>query len=188
LLSVAKISAFTHPKNPKAKSLLISFESHFIRITFGFPNYDKDMKKFILTLAVALFGFAAHAQEQPADGAKIQFAEKVINYGKIDKGANGTRVFKFKNEGNQPLVLNTVRASCGCTTPKWTREPIAPGQEGEITVKYDTNRMGNFHKTVTVNSNATNKTVVLTIKGQVMNPAAQQTTPTKKEGGSIIAK
>ena len=64
----------------------------------------------------------------------------------------------------------------------------APGQEGEITVKYDTNRMGNFHKTVTVNSNATNKTVVLTIKGQVMNPAAQQTTPTKKEGGSIIAK
>jgi hypothetical protein len=159
--------------------LLISFESHFIRITFGFPNYDKDMKKFILTLAVALFGFAAQAQEQPADGAKIQFAEKVINYGKIDKGANGTRVFKFKNEGNQPLVLNT---------PKWTREPIAPGQEGEITVKYDTNRMGNFHKTVTVNSNATNKTVVLTIKGQVMNPAAQQTTPTKKEGGSIIAK
>lgn len=146
------------------------------------------MKKFILTLVVALFGFAAQAQEQPADGAKIQFAEKVINYGKIDKGANGTRVFKFKNEGNQPLVLNTVRASCGCTTPKWTREPIAPGQEGEITVKYDTNRMGNFHKTVTVNSNATNKTVVLTIKGQVMNPAAQQTTPTKKEGGSIIAK
>ena len=146
-----------------------------------------NMKKFILTLAVALFGFAAQAQEQPTEGAKIQFAEKVINYGKIEKGANGTRVFKFKNEGTEPLVLNSVRASCGCTTPKWTREPIAPGAEGNITVKYDTNRMGNFHKTVTVNSNATNKTVVLTIKGQVMNPAAQKTTPTK-QGGSVIAK
>ena len=145
------------------------------------------MKKFILSLAVALFGFAAQAQEQPTDGAKIQFAEKVINYGKIEKGANGTRVFKFKNEGTEPLVLNSVRASCGCTTPKWTREPIAPGAEGEITVKYDTNRMGNFHKTVTVNSNASNQTVVLTIKGQVMNPAAQKTTPTK-QGGSVIAK
>lgn len=147
------------------------------------------MKKFILTLAVALFGFAAQAQEQeqPTDGAKIQFAEKVINYGKIEKGANGTRVFKFKNEGTEPLVLNSVRASCGCTTPKWTREPIAPGAEGEITVKYDTNRMGNFHKTVTVNSNASNQTVVLTIKGQVMNPAVQKTTPTK-QGGSVIAK
>ena len=145
------------------------------------------MKKFILTLAVALFGFAAQAQEQPTEGAKIQFAEKVINYGKIEKGANGTRVFKFKNEGTEPLVLNSVRASCGCTTPKWTREPIAPGAEGNITVKYDTNHMGNFHKTVTVNSNATNKTVVLTIKGQVMNPAAQKTTPTK-QGGSVIAK
>ena len=145
------------------------------------------MKKFILTLAVALFGFAAQAQEQPTEGAKIQFAEKVIDYGKIEKGANGTRVFKFKNEGTEPLVLNSVRASCGCTTPKWTREPIAPGEEGNITVKYDTNRMGNFHKTVTVNSNATNKTVVLTIKGQVMNPAAQNSTPTK-QGGSVIAK
>ena len=85
------------------------------------------------------------------------------------------------------MVLNSVRASCGCTTPKWTREPIAPGGEGEIQVKYDTNRMGNFHKTVTVQSNATNQTVVLTIKGQVMNPKAQETIPEKK-GGSVIAK
>ncbi len=148
------------------------------------------MKKLFLTLSVALFGFAAQAQEvqeTPAEGAKITFEDKVINYGKVEKGANGTRVFKFKNEGTEPLVLNSVRASCGCTTPKWTREPIAPGAEGEIQVKYDTNRMGNFHKTVTVQSNATNQTVVLTIKGQVMNPEAQETTPEKK-GGSVIAK
>ena len=150
------------------------------------------MKKLFLTLFVALFSFAAQAQEATIltpdnDGAKITFDNKVINYGKVDKGTNGTRVFKFKNEGSEPLVLNSVRASCGCTTPKWTREPIAPGGEGEIQVKYDTNRMGNFHKTVTVQSNATNQTVVLTIKGQVMNPKAQETIPEKK-GGSVIAK
>ena len=145
------------------------------------------MKKLFLILLVALFGFAAQAQEATTDGAKITFDQKVINYGNVEKGANGTRVFKFKNEGTEPLVLNSVRASCGCTTPKWTREPIAPGAEGEIQVKYDTNRMGNFHKTVTVQSNATNQTVVLTIKGQVMNPAAQESNPEKK-GGSVIAK
>jgi len=144
------------------------------------------MKKFILTFVVALFGFTAFAQEAES-GSRISFEEKVINYGKIEKGANGTRVFKFKNEGTEPLVLSSVRASCGCTTPKWTREPIAPGEEGEINVKYDTNRLGNFHKTVTVQSNAENQTVVLTIKGQVLNPNAQQTTPTK-QGGSVIAK
>ena len=145
------------------------------------------MKKVFLTPVVAVFGFAAQAQEQPADGAQINFEQKVINYGKIEKGGNGSRVFKFKNEGNEPLVLNSVRASCGCTTPKWTREPIAPGTEGEIIVKYDTNRLGNFHKTVTVQSNAASKTVVLTIKGQVMNPEVQKSTPTK-QGGSVIAK
>ena len=113
------------------------------------------MKKVFLTLFVAIFGFVAQAQEETADGAKISFDQKVMNYGKVEKGGNGTRVFKFKNEGTEPLVLNSVRASCGCTTPKWTREPIAPGAGGEITVKYDTNRMGNFHKTVTVQSNGT---------------------------------
>ena len=112
------------------------------------------MKKLFLTLFVALFGFVAQAQEENTSGAKISFDRKVMEYGKVEKGGNGTRVFKFKNEGTEPLVLNSVRASCGCTTPKWTREPIAPGAEGEITVKYDTNRLGNFHKTVTVQSNA----------------------------------
>jgi len=71
------------------------------------------MKKLFLTLFVALFGFVAQAQEEAVDGAKIAFEQKVINYGKVEKGGNGTRVFKFINEGTEPLVLNSVRASCG---------------------------------------------------------------------------
>lgn len=173
--------------NPEAKSLLISFESAETTLTFEQEKFIYQiMKKIFLTLFVALFGFVAQAQEESANGAKISFDQKVIEYGKVEKGGNGTRVFKFKNEGTEPLVLNSVRASCGCTTPKWTREPIAPGAEGEITVKYDTNRLGNFHKTVTVQSNASNQTVVLTIKGQVMNPESKPSTPTKT-GGSVIA-
>jgi hypothetical protein len=88
------------------------------------------MKKLFLTLFVALFGFVAQAQEENTSGAKISFDRKVMEYGKVEKGGNGTRVFKFKNEGTEPLVLNSVRASCGCTTPKWTREPIAPWRRG----------------------------------------------------------
>lgn len=101
--------------------------------------------------------------------AKIQFESTKINYGKF-KESDGvqTKVFKFKNTGTVPLVLNGVRASCGCTTPKWTREPIAPGGSGEIQVSYNPkNRPGTFTKAVTVQSNAVNKTVVLQITGSV---------------------
>lgn len=147
------------------------------------------MKKLLTLLFVGVFGLFAHAQDQQVDPNKptIKFEKKAIDYGNIEKGANGLRVFKFKNEGNEPLILNSVRASCGCTTPKWTRDPIAPGETGEIQVKYDTQRVGSFHKTVTVKSNASNETVMLTIKGQVKQPEAVKTTPTK-EGSSLIAK
>lgn len=141
------------------------------------------MKKLFLALFVAVFGIAAQAQD--ASGAVINFEQKVIDYGKVEKGADGTRVFKFKNEGTEPLTLRSVRASCGCTTPNWSREPIPPGGTGEIVVKYDTNRMGNFHKTVTVQSNASQETVVLTIRGTVANAPEKPSTPTM-EGGSVI--
>jgi hypothetical protein len=79
-----------------------------------------------------------------------------------------TTTFKFKNTGTVPLVISNVRASCGCTTPKWTREPVAPNASGEITVSYDPkNRPGVFNKTVTVSSNAQNSNVILEISGQV---------------------
>lgn len=76
--------------------------------------------------------------------------------------------FKFKNDGNAPLIINHVQASCGCTTPEWTREPVAPGANGAIKVSYDPrNRPGVFTKTIRVSSNAENSDVVLTIQGNV---------------------
>ncbi|MEY2963915.1 MAG: hypothetical protein RL754_1176 [Bacteroidota bacterium] len=146
------------------------------------------MKKIILTFILGLFAFTMNAQDQAASKAEIKFEKNAHNFGQIEKGGDGTYEFKFKNEGTEPLVLSSVRASCGCTTPSWTREPIAPGAEGSIKVKYDTNRMGAFNKTITVQSNASNQsTIILKINGEVKSTPEKPSTPTK-QGGSVIAK
>ncbi len=128
------------------------------------------MKKILATLSMALVAVAMLAQ-QPV----LTFEKTEHDFGKINE-ADGrvTTVFKFKNEGMEPLVLSNVRASCGCTTPKWTREPIEPGQTGEITVTYNPNgRPGRFQKTITITSNATEATKRLYIKGEVIPKPAK---------------
>lgn len=123
------------------------------------------MKK-LLSIAAGIF-FAVVAMGQAPE---ITFSKTTHDFGKINE-ADGrvTTIFEFKNEGMTPLVLSNVRASCGCTTPKWTREPIEPGQTGEITVTYNpAGRPGRFQKTVTVTSNANTATVKLYIKGEVV--------------------
>jgi hypothetical protein len=131
------------------------------------------MKKITLIFAMFLFvAFAAKAQTSTttttkADGPEITFTSLEHDYGTIPQGANGDCVFNFKNTGNEPLILSDVRKSCGCTTPTWSKEPILPGQKGVINIGYNTNNVGTFSKTITVISNATNSSVVITIKGTV---------------------
>ena len=123
------------------------------------------MKK-LFTFATALLFAMVVMGQNPV----ITFDKTTHDFGQINE-ADGrvTTVFTFKNEGMAPLVLSNVRASCGCTTPKWTREPIEPGQSGEITVTYNpSGRPGRFQKTVTVTSNATEATTKLYIKGEVI--------------------
>ena len=127
------------------------------------------MKKLVL-MAAMMISIAAMAQE-----AVITFDKTTHDFGKINE-ADGrvTTVFEFKNEGMIPLVLTNVKASCGCTTPKWTREPIEPGKTGQITVTYNASgRPGRFQKTVTVTSNATEPSTRLYIKGEVIPKPAQ---------------
>lgn len=121
------------------------------------------MKKILLVALVALVSLAAQAQ------AKIEFKSETIDYGQIDKGSDGLRVFEFTNTGDQPLVISDVKSSCGCTVPEKPKEPIAPGKTGEIKVKYDTKRVGPIRKTVTVYSNAEQPIKALKIKGQVLD-------------------
>jgi hypothetical protein len=126
------------------------------------------MKRFLQTIALFCLATAFSTGLVQAQ-AKITFEKADHNFGSFQEAAGvQTTTFKFKNTGNSPLIVNSVKASCGCTTPKWTRDPIAPNGSGEITVSYDPkNRPGAFTKSVTVGSNAENATVNLTISGQV---------------------
>lgn len=106
---------------------------------------------------------------QSSSGAVMTFEQTEIDYGKIEKGSDKTRIFKFKNTGDEPLIIKSAKGSCGCTVPTYPKEPIMPGETSEIKVDYDTNRVGRFTKTVTVNTNETNDTHTLTITGEVLS-------------------
>lgn len=124
------------------------------------------MKTFFITAVMLVFGFAGFAQV--ADTTLVLSFEKTTHdYGTINQGSDGGCEFVFKNTGKTPLILTSVRASCGCTVPSWTNEPVQPGKTGSIKVSYNTQIVGNFSKTITVNSNAKNSELFLVIKGTV---------------------
>ena len=155
------------------------------------------MKK-IITLSIALFALTfSNAQETAkikkttktavkstktaaaatpkVDGAGMVFVSETIDYGTIAHNAEPNRKFEFTNNGNKPLIITNTQGSCGCTVPTTPKEPIAPGAKGVIGVRYATDRVGPFSKTVTVTSNAEGQpTKVLTIKGTVL---ADEATP-----------
>lgn len=111
------------------------------------------MKKTILLMAVALFTFAAYAQEKA--GAVIEFQEKSIDFGDITQGDKVEHTFVFKNTGDTPLMIQNVAVTCGCTAPNWPKEPIAPGNTGELKVVFNsTGKMGKQNSVVRVYSNA----------------------------------
>jgi len=157
------------------------------------------MKKIILLAALTVFSVATNAQtakktvkkaapakaevkaETPkVDGAGMVFENETIDYGTIPHNADGKREFVFVNNGNKALTIESTQGSCGCTVPTKPEKPIQPGEKGIIGVKYATDRVGPFTKTVTVKSNATGQeTKVLTIKGNVLPDAPAEATPTK---------
>lgn len=139
------------------------------------------MKKLITLLFIGLISLAVNAQK----GAQIEFEETTIDYGTIEKGANGVRIFKFTNTGDAPLIVSKVSSSCGCTIPKKPDAPILPGKVGEIEVKYDTNRVNPIRKTITVISNAVDSpTVALKIKGLVIDPSKES--PLNNKTKSVV--
>ncbi len=98
----------------------------------------------------------------------IEFAETAYDFGTVKEGTVVDHVFMFKNTGKAPVILSQVSASCGCTTPDYTREPILPGKEGEIKVSFNSQgQVGKQQKIVTISSNASNKVTTVQIKGTV---------------------
>ncbi|MDR0429818.1 MAG: DUF1573 domain-containing protein [Tannerellaceae bacterium] len=125
------------------------------------------MKQIIFVFMVILLATgSALAQE----GASIIVTESSFDFGDI-KEAEGdvTHTFTIKNEGDMPLVVTRVIASCGCTSPDWTKEPIAPGKTGEVKVTFNPkNRPGPFAKTVSIYSNGKRGSYAITIRGNVI--------------------
>lgn len=139
------------------------------------------MKNVMLILFVGLLSLGVFAQEKVA---KIEFKTDTIDYGTIEKGSDGVRVFEFTNTGNAPLIISSVKSTCGCTVPKKPEGPIMPGETGQIEVKYDTNRVNPIRKTITVISNADTPTVALKIKGEVID--SNKTSVLEKKNKSVI--
>ncbi len=128
------------------------------------------MKKVFFTLvSVLMFAAASYAQ------GVLKFNKETHDFGKLTEGPLATYNFEVTNTGTAPVVITSAQASCGCTTPEWSKDPIMPGGKSVIKVGYNTSgRPGPFNKTITVMSNAENATTILTIKGDVTaKPAAK---------------
>ncbi|NOZ46542.1 MAG: DUF1573 domain-containing protein [Chlorobi bacterium] len=100
---------------------------------------------------------------------KFEFPERNHDFGVLIQGEKVSYTFKYKNVGGADLILRSAKGSCGCTVPKWSREPLAPGKEGEIEIIFDSShKKGKQVKTITLLANTQPNKEVLTITGEVV--------------------
>ncbi|MCB0737869.1 MAG: DUF1573 domain-containing protein [Bacteroidetes bacterium] len=131
------------------------------------------MKAFSSSILVTI-GLMAMSFSTLAPGLK--FEKTLHNFGdKVKQHQPVSCEFKFTNDGAEPLLITNVKPSCGCTTPEWPKEPIMPGQSGVIKAEYNAEKLGAFHKTIEVTSNATETPLSLTIKGSVIEASLVDT-------------
>ncbi len=136
---------------------------------------NKIMNKKIFTLLfIGVFALTMHAQKEEftiksdPNAGVFEFETEVVDYGTIAHNSEPNRVFKFKNTGKSPIIISRAKGSCGCTVPTVPKKPIMPGETAEIGVRYATNRIGAFSKSITLYSNASEATKVIRIKGKVL--------------------
>lgn len=121
-----------------------------------------------------------------AGGAQIAFDKTEHDFGEIVEGPPAVHTFTFRNTGDKPVKLTSVKASCGCTTPSWTQEEVPPGGQGMVQASYDTKgRPGAFVKTITVQHSASETPLVLTIKGVVKASSSAQADKYPEVDGSL---
>ena len=143
--------------------------------------------KTIFSLFVAFFVSVAVGYAQKG---VMKFAKETHDFGKVEQGKPVTYVFEFKNTGTDPIVINDATASCGCTKPNWTKEPVMPGKTGSVSATFNAAAAGQFTKSVTVTSNAEAGQTTLYLKGEVVAqkeaaaaaPTASPVDKTKKKG------
>lgn len=135
----------------------------------------------------------AETMEIPMDGPIMTFEKTDVDYGAIAQHAEPLRVVPFTNTGTEPLVIKSARGSCGCTVPDWPKEPIMPGETSQIEIRYATDRIGKFSKTVTITTNEASDPHVLKVFGNVSKSDDKESVPAapasiitggKKSGGN----
>lgn len=128
------------------------------------------MKK-ILFLLMMLIGFVGQSSAQtPTEGASIKFDKTTHNFGTFSESSPMvTCVFNYTNVGDKPLIINQAVASCGCTVPEYTKEPVMPGQKGQIKVTYNGAGKfpGHFKKSITVRTNGVVEMTRLYVEGDM---------------------
>ena len=147
------------------------------------------MKYLLLLIITILFFNTAFSQEDTNSIIKfnrhekknftrkspeITFKDDQYHFGKIKYEGDGECIFVFKNTGKEPLIINRVKTSCGCTIPYWDKNPIKKKDTGKIKIVYDTKRVGSFRKTIRVYSNAKNSPTELIINGDVLRSKTEE--------------
>jgi hypothetical protein len=127
------------------------------------------MRFFVSVLGLLLFVLT---KAMGGDSAYMVLPVNSYDFGRISEdGGSVSHTFPFKNLGNIPLQITHVRTTCGCTVPSWSGEPVLPGSEGYITLTFDpAERKGAFHKTIQVQSNASNSNMFITLSGNILPP------------------
>jgi len=116
------------------------------------------MKQLLMTLLVLGLGVMGVNAQGNKNAPVFKFDKGTVHdFGTLDEGPQATHFFEFTNAGKEPLIIQSVTASCGCTTPDWPKQPILPGKKGKIKVMYNTQgRVGPFNKEIYILSNAQN--------------------------------
>lgn len=121
---------------------------------------------FLLNVFVA----SAQNSQKAVKGPAIKFQEDTYNFGNLKEGVTARHVFRFKNTGKAPLIIQNAVDNCACATHEWTKDPVMPGKTGEIIIVYQTaGRLGQFSKEVYVRSNVAGQEFVLRYKGYVLS-------------------
>lgn len=131
-------------------------------------NKMKTLLIIVLSVGIYQSAFSQAKPEKNSNAPKIEFNKTVHDFGELTRNAPAVCEFKFYNKGKAPLIVSNVHASCGCTVPSWSSNPIMPGDSGVIQVKYSTAATGAIDKLVDVFSNASSMALSLKLKGKVV--------------------
>jgi len=140
-------------------------------------NVNFPFKSMTLVVAAMLFSVLAFAQpkaESPGKKPVISFDKNTYDFGDLVQGEQVTYTYKFRNTGKSMLIVSDAKATCGCTIPKWTKDPVAPGKTGEITITFNSaGKMGKQNKVILLFSNAFNQEEKIYLSANVIPPPAK---------------